>query len=136
MSSALLLPLDFLAAVDSWFQVLLPKIYPWLYHNGGNIISIQVPVESSLGKGKVGSLIFSDPWLSSVSFPPPQVENEYGSYRACDVSYMRHLAGLFRAFLGDRILLFTTDGPEGLTCGSLEGLYTTVDFGPGLLSKG
>lgn len=45
MSRALLLPLDFLAAVDSWFKVLLPKIYPWLYHNGGNIISIQVQVE-------------------------------------------------------------------------------------------
>ncbi|KAF4014101.1 hypothetical protein G4228_005454 [Cervus hanglu yarkandensis] len=90
---------DFLAAVDSWFKVLLPRIYPWLYHNGGNIISIQV-------------------------------ENEYGSYRACDVSYMRHLAGLFRALLGDKILLFTTDGPEGLKCGSLQGLYTTVDFGP------
>ncbi|XP_014595862.1 beta-galactosidase-1-like protein isoform X4 [Equus caballus] len=95
---------DFLAAVDSWFKVLLPKIHPWLYHNGGNIISIQV-------------------------------ENEYGSYRACDFNYMRHLAGLFRAILGDEILLFTTDGPEGLKCGSLEGLYTTVDFGPGLLSK-
>ncbi|XP_066883025.1 beta-galactosidase-1-like protein isoform X8 [Kogia breviceps] len=90
---------DFLAAVDSWFKVLLPKIHPWLYHNGGNIISIQV-------------------------------ENEYGSYRACDMSYMRHLAGLFRALLGDKILLFTTDGPEGLKCGSLEGLYTTIDFGP------
>ncbi|XP_036885260.1 beta-galactosidase-1-like protein isoform X1 [Sturnira hondurensis] len=90
---------DFLAAVDSWFKVLLPKIYPWLYHNGGNIISIQV-------------------------------ENEYGSYSACDFSYMRHLAGLLRALLGEKILLFTTDGPEGLRCGSLEGLYTTVDFGP------
>ncbi|EHA97560.1 Beta-galactosidase-1-like protein [Heterocephalus glaber] len=90
---------DFLAAVDSWFNVLLPKIYPFLYHNGGNIISIQV-------------------------------ENEYGSYKACDVSYMRHLAGLFRALLGDKILLFTTDGPEGLKCGSLPELYTTVDFGP------
>lgn len=43
--STLLLPLDFLAAVDSWFQVLLPKIYPFLYHNGGNIISIQVWME-------------------------------------------------------------------------------------------
>ncbi|XP_049744205.1 beta-galactosidase-1-like protein isoform X1 [Elephas maximus indicus] len=90
---------DFLAAVDSWFHVLLPKIYPWLYHNGGNIISIQV-------------------------------ENEYGSYKACDFSYMRHLAGLFRTILGDKILLFTTDGPEGLKCGTLQGLYTTVDFGP------
>ncbi|XP_005883520.1 PREDICTED: beta-galactosidase-1-like protein isoform X1 [Myotis brandtii] len=90
---------DFLAAVDSWFKVLLPKIYPWLYHNGGNIISIQV-------------------------------ENEYGSYRSCDFAYMKHLAGLFRALLGDEILLFTTDGPQGLRCGSLKGLYTTVDFGP------
>lgn len=90
---------EFLAAVDSWFKVLLPKIHPWLYHNGGNIISVQV-------------------------------ENEYGSYRACDFGYMRHLAGLFRAMLGDEVLLFTTDGPEGLHCGSLKGLYTTVDFGP------
>lgn len=48
--STLLLPLDFLAAVDSWFQVLLPKIYPFLYHNGGNIISIQVWMGSGLGK--------------------------------------------------------------------------------------
>nr|XP_045002833.1 beta-galactosidase-1-like protein isoform X2 [Jaculus jaculus] len=95
---------DFLAAVDSWFKVLLPKIYPFLYHNGGNIISIQV-------------------------------ENEYGSYKACDFSYMKHLAGLFRALLGDKILLFTTDGPEGFKCGSLQGLYTTVDFGPGLLNR-
>lgn len=96
---------DFLNAVDSWFKVLLPKIHPWLYHNGGNIISVQV-------------------------------ENEYGSYQACDFDYMKHLAGLFRALLGEEILLFTTDGPQGLKCGSLKGLYATVDFGPGLLSKG
>lgn len=70
-------------------------------------------------------------------FPFPwQVENEYGSYRACDYKYMRHLAGLFRTLLGDEILLFTTDGPQGLRCGSLQGLYTTIDFGPGLLNKG
>nr|XP_020858375.1 beta-galactosidase-1-like protein isoform X2 [Phascolarctos cinereus] len=90
---------DFLAAVDSWFHVLLPMVQPWLYHNGGNIISLQV-------------------------------ENEYGSYFACDYTYMRHLAGLFRALLGDEIFLFTTDGPEGLKCGTLQGLYCTVDFGP------
>ncbi|XP_074047416.1 beta-galactosidase-1-like protein isoform X2 [Macrotis lagotis] len=90
---------DFLAAVDSWFHVLLPMVQPWLYHNGGNIISVQV-------------------------------ENEYGSYFACDFRYMRHLAGLFRALLGDEIVLFTTDGPEELSCGTLQGLYATVDFGP------
>ncbi|XP_051839468.1 beta-galactosidase-1-like protein [Antechinus flavipes] len=90
---------DFLAAVDSWFHVLLPMLQPWLYHNGGNIISVQV-------------------------------ENEYGSYFVCDFNYMRHLAGLFRALLGNEIFLFTTDGPEGLSCGTLQGLYSTVDFGP------
>ena len=91
---------------------------------------------TGLGEGGASGLNFSISELTS-TFPFPwQVENEYGSYRACDVSYMRHLAGLFRALLGDKILLFTTDGPEGLKCGSLQGLYTTVDFGPGLPSKG
>ncbi|XP_068960581.1 beta-galactosidase-1-like protein isoform X3 [Petaurus breviceps papuanus] len=40
---------DFLAAVDSWFHVLLPMVHPWLYHNGGNIISVQVNSEYYTG---------------------------------------------------------------------------------------
>lgn len=32
----------YLAAVDSWLHVLLPKIKPRLYQHGGNIISVQV----------------------------------------------------------------------------------------------
>lgn len=60
-----------------------------------------------------------------------QVENEYGSYFACDYNYMRHLRTLFRLFLGEDTVLFTTDGntDREMTCGSLEGLYATVDFG-------
>lgn len=63
-----------------------------------------------------------------------QVENEYGSYFACDYNYMRHLASLFRSHLGEDVVLFTTDGAGVgyLKCGSLQGLYATVDFGPGL----
>lgn len=63
-----------------------------------------------------------------------QVENEYGSYFACDYNYMRHLSLLFRAHLGDEVVLFTTDGAavSYLKCGSLQGIYATVDFGPGL----
>ncbi|XP_015280560.1 PREDICTED: beta-galactosidase-1-like protein [Gekko japonicus] len=94
---------DFLQAVDTWLGVLLPKIKPRLYHNGGNIISVQV-------------------------------ENEYGSYYACDYDYLRHLLPVFRAHLGKEVLLFTTDGlkyPE-LRCGTIQGLYATVDFGPGV----
>ncbi|XP_029981158.1 beta-galactosidase-1-like protein isoform X1 [Sphaeramia orbicularis] len=91
---------DYLQAVSNWFAVLLPKIKPWLYINGGNIISVQV-------------------------------ENEYGSYYACDYNYMRHLQTLFRFFLGEDTVLFTTDGntDKEMTCGTLEGLYATVDFG-------
>ncbi|NXT53904.1 BGAL galactosidase, partial [Pluvianellus socialis] len=92
----------YLAAVDSWLHVLLPKIKPRLYQHGGNIISVQV-------------------------------ENEYGSYYACDYQYLRHLLVSFRALLGSEVLLFTTDGTrvEELRCGTLQGLYATIDFGPG-----
>lgn len=91
---------DYLQAVSNWLAVLLPKMKPWLYINGGNIITVQV-------------------------------ENEYGSYFACDYNYMRHLRTLFRFFLGENAVLFTVDGntDKEMTCGSLEGLYATVDFG-------
>ncbi|XP_013885955.1 beta-galactosidase-1-like protein [Austrofundulus limnaeus] len=91
---------DYLDAVDNWLAVLLPKIKPWLYTNGGNIITVQV-------------------------------ENEYGSYYACDFNYMRHLRTMFRFFLGEDVVLFTTDGntDKEMTCGTLDGLYATVDFG-------
>ncbi|CAH2283496.1 beta-galactosidase isoform X2 [Pelobates cultripes] len=93
---------DYLQAVDSWMGVFLPKIKPLLYQNGGPIITVQV-------------------------------ENEFGSYYTCDYNYLRHLLKLFRYYLGNDVVLFTTDG-SGLPyvkCGSIQGLYTTVDFGPG-----
>lgn len=93
---------DYLAAVDKWMGKLLPMIKPLLYQNGGPIITVQV-------------------------------ENEYGSYFACDFNYLRHLTQLFRSYLGDKVVLFTTDGAGVgyLKCGSIQGLYATVDFGPG-----
>uniref|UniRef100_A0A3B4BLL7 Uncharacterized protein n=1 Tax=Periophthalmus magnuspinnatus TaxID=409849 RepID=A0A3B4BLL7_9GOBI len=89
-------------AVDRWMGKLLPMIKPYLYENGGPIITVQV-------------------------------ENEYGSYFACDFDYLRHLTGLFREHLGQTVVLFTTDGGSVgfLKCGSIQGLYATVDFGPG-----
>ncbi|XP_078544461.1 beta-galactosidase isoform X2 [Lissotriton helveticus] len=93
---------DYLAAVDKWMGVFLPKIKPLLYENGGPVITVQV-------------------------------ENEYGSYFQCDYDYLRHLRTLFRFHLGERAVLFTTDGnsDQDLRCGSILGLYATVDFGPG-----
>ena len=61
-----------------------------------------------------------------------QVENEYGSYFACDRQYLQHLYQTFRKYLGDNVVLFTTDGAgDGyLKCGSLvPQMYATVDFG-------
>ena len=37
--------LDYLNAVDSWMGVLLPKLKPLLYENGGPIISVQVGID-------------------------------------------------------------------------------------------
>lgn len=33
---------DFIEAVSHWMSVLLTKIRPWMYVNGGNIITVQV----------------------------------------------------------------------------------------------
>ncbi|XP_061839999.1 beta-galactosidase [Nerophis lumbriciformis] len=93
---------DYIAAVDSWMGKLLPTVKPYLYQNGGPIISVQV-------------------------------ENEYGSYFACDYNYMRHLSRLMRSYLGEETVLFTTDGGAlgFLKCGPIQGVYATVDFGAG-----
>ncbi|XP_078712923.1 beta-galactosidase-like [Lampetra fluviatilis] len=90
---------EYLKAVDSWMSVLLPKVKSWLYQNGGPIITIQV-------------------------------ENEYGSF-GCDMEYMRHLTEVFRSKLGRDVVLFTTDEPSlhSQSCGSLQDLYSTIDFG-------
>ncbi|ELK33326.1 Beta-galactosidase [Myotis davidii] len=93
---------DYLAAVDTWLGVILPKMKPLLYQNGGPIITVQV-------------------------------ENEYGSYFSCDYDYLRFLQKRFHYHLGNDVVLFTTDGEmeKLMQCGALQGLYATVDFGPG-----
>ncbi|XP_078656009.1 beta-galactosidase-like isoform X2 [Branchiostoma floridae x Branchiostoma belcheri] len=92
----------YLDPVDTYMAQLLPRIKPYLYNNGGPIITVQV-------------------------------ENEYGSFYTCDYDYLRHLRELFIQHLGPDVVLFTTDGwwDGVLKCGTIDGLYTTVDFGPG-----
>ncbi|CAK9290718.1 unnamed protein product [Gordionus sp. m RMFG-2023] len=61
------------------------------------------------------------------------VENEYGSYFACDMVYLQTLVNLLKEHLGEDIFLFTTDG-NGLgylKCGKIPGVYATIDFGSG-----
>ena len=60
-----------------------------------------------------------------------QIENEYGSYFACDSGYMRFLYQKTRTILGDNAIIYTTDGSSNanLKCGTTPGAYATVDFG-------
>jgi len=90
----------YLSEVEKWFSLLLPKLVPMLYKNGGPIIMVQV-------------------------------ENEYGSYYACDFAYTAHLRDLHHKYLGSDQLLFTTDGngDNFLKCGKIDGVFSTVDFG-------
>lgn len=60
-----------------------------------------------------------------------QIENEYGSYDACDMDYVIWLRDIVRSIVGDAALLYTTDGAASsfLKCGKIAGVYATVDFG-------
>lgn len=69
-----------------------------------------------------------------------QIENEYGSYPACDKEYLTALYDITIKHFGPDTgyVTFTTDGPSDwmVTCGRLEGkAYTTVDFGAGDASE-
>ncbi|PIC26766.1 hypothetical protein B9Z55_019241 [Caenorhabditis nigoni] len=91
----------FTREVEKWFETLLPRVKPLLRKNGGPVLMLQI-------------------------------ENEYGSYGVCDKQYLRFLRDLTRAHVGDDVLLFTTDGASEklLKCGTVEGVFPTVDFGP------
>ncbi|VDO35313.1 unnamed protein product [Haemonchus placei] len=60
-----------------------------------------------------------------------QVENEYGSYKACDRKYTRWLRDRLWHYLGEESVLYTTDGNSLslVKCGSVPQTLTTVDFG-------
>ncbi|XP_003744556.1 beta-galactosidase [Galendromus occidentalis] len=60
-----------------------------------------------------------------------QIENEYGSYSACDFSYTAALRDLAMSLLGENVVYYSTDGDRDgdLKCGKNEGVFTTVDFG-------
>ncbi|KAG6782104.1 hypothetical protein POTOM_011492 [Populus tomentosa] len=101
-----------ISVVDNWWGILLPKVAPFLYNNGGPIIMVQFSM-------KVIIL---------------QIENEFGSY-GDDKAYLHHLVKLAQGHLGDGIILYTTDGGsrENLEKGTIRGdaVFSTVDFTTG-----
>lgn len=60
-----------------------------------------------------------------------QVENEYGSFYACDEKYKLWLRDETLKYTQGHAVLFTNDGPSVLRCGKIPGVLATLDFGPG-----
>jgi len=60
-----------------------------------------------------------------------KVENEYGSYYACDSNYKLWLRDLFKSYIKNNALLYTIDICEqkNFDCGPIPEVYATVDFG-------
>lgn len=94
---------DYLAAVDRWMSVLLPKLKPLLYANGGPIIAVQV-------ENEYGSYFTCD--------------HQY-------MSHLQAL--FEKCLGQDVILFTVDGySDKMLECGSLPSLFTTVDFGTGI----
>jgi beta-galactosidase len=58
-----------------------------------------------------------------------QVENEYGSFYACDEKYRLWLKDETLKYTQGQAVLFTNDGPSVLRCGKIPDVLATLDFG-------
>lgn len=95
----------YMSHVTDWFTELFTRLKPHMYHNGGNIIMVQI--ENEFG-----------------SYAP----------LLGDHKYLEQLCDLTESLLGKETLLFTTDGASKyhLRNGAILGrAYATVDFGTG-----
>ena len=93
----------YIKAIASWFKVVLPKVKPYLYANGGPIITVQV--ENEYGA--------------------------YGPH-VCDKNYLEFILDQYQKYLGKNVVYTTVDNTNvvRLECGNLPGLLKTLDFGP------
>jgi beta-galactosidase len=58
-----------------------------------------------------------------------QVENEYGSFFACNDRYKRWLRDETERYVKGKAVLFTNDGPSLLRCGKIPNVLAGLDFG-------
>ncbi|XP_041789125.1 beta-galactosidase [Chelmon rostratus] len=93
---------DYIAAVDKWMGKILPMMKPYLYQNGGPIITVQV-------ENEYGSYFKCD----------------YNYMRHLVKLFRSHLGDEVVLFTTDGAAV------SYLKCGAMQNLYATVDFGPG-----
>ena len=94
---------DFMTEIKRWYGILLPKMIPYLYANGGPIIAVQVENEAG------GS-------------PPCD---------AAHFDYLEKLRDIYKEHLGEKVVYLTVDGDRAKLgkCGNIKGLYSTLNFG-------
>ena len=94
----------YMDALERYFAVLLPKLVPLLYSNGGPVIMIQIENEFA-------------------SFPTSKTD--------AGIRYKEELHSLFLKYFNDKVVLFTTDGGSGeyVKRGNIPGVFPTFDFG-------
>ena len=93
---------EYLRYVDEWFSVLLPRLRPLLYVNGGPIVMVQ-------SENEYGSYI-NQP----------------------DTDYLIHMRDLISKYLVDDVVMYSTDGCsiEDVRNAHTPMVYSSVDFGP------
>ncbi|XP_049274850.1 beta-galactosidase isoform X4 [Rhipicephalus sanguineus] len=91
---------SYMEAVATWMDVLLPRVRPYMYDNGGPVITVQV--ENEYGN----------------------------SVLPCDEVYLRGLFNQFKKHLGDDAVLFFTDYPtdKAYKCDLASGPLVTADI--------
>ena len=93
---------NYKAVVERWYSVVLPKIRPLLYSNGGPVITVQV--ENEYGSWPDCDQVYTT-WLRDIT--------------------RKYLVDNVVLFTTDGF------SDNALRCGKVEGVYTTVDFGTG-----
>lgn len=91
---------NYTSEVSIWYGNIMKRMQKYLYGRGGPIIMVQV-------------------------------ENEYGAFGACDKDYLIWLRDETNKYVrhGDAVL-FTTDIPDDrISCGKIEDVFATTDFG-------
>ena len=100
----------FLKHVKEWFTVLLRKMKPLLYSNGGPIIMVQ-------SENEYGSYAQQT--------------------KGTDTKYLIFMRNLLKSLLGSKVLLYSTDGcsDKDIRRSRTPGVFSTVDFGPNVDPK-
>lgn len=90
---------QYLSYVTEWYKVLLPKLQPYMFVNGGPILMVQI-------ENEYGSYALISP----------------------DTAYLTYLCDLTSSLVGKNVLLYSTDPNGSIDRSSISGVFQAIDF--------